>query len=185
MIAPWRVRSSKTLVKDRWIDLRADDCETPSGHRLNPYYVLGYPDWVHVVALTDAQDLILVRQYRHAAGTSFLEIPGGVMDEADPDPTATALRELREETGHSGEARLISSLHANPAIQTNRVHVCLVTGAHQVGAPQHDDGEDGMTVHRMPVDEVPAGLPGGLIGQSLHVASLMLGLMAAGLVRSG
>jgi 8-oxo-dGTP pyrophosphatase MutT (NUDIX family) len=186
MISPWRVRSSKTLVKDRWIDLRADDCETSAGDRLSPYYVLRYPDWVHVVALTPEGQLVLVRQYRHAAAADFLELPGGVMDPADADPAATAMRELEEESGYVGAgARLVSSLYANPALQTNRVHVCLVTEARPTGRQQRDAGEDGMTVHLLPVEEVLAGLQGGLIGQSLHVASLLLGLMAAGLVPVG
>ncbi|MEZ2410686.1 NUDIX hydrolase [Bosea sp. RCC_152_1] len=174
------------MLKDRWIDVRADDCETASGHRLNPYYVLGYPDWVHVVAITPDRQLILVRQYRHAAGSDFLEVPGGVMEPADSDPTMTGVRELEEETGYIGSrARLISSLHANPAIQTNRVHICLVDDAKPHGRPSRDAGEDGMTVHLMPIPQVVAGLRGGLIGQSLHVASLLIGLMAAGLLDPG
>ena len=48
----WRVIRSETLLKDRWIDLRADDCVTSAGIKISPYYVLCYPDWVHVVALT-------------------------------------------------------------------------------------------------------------------------------------
>jgi 8-oxo-dGTP pyrophosphatase MutT (NUDIX family) len=181
MSIPWRVRSSKTLLKDRWIDVRADDCETASGHRLNPYYVLGYPDWVHVVAVTPDRQLVLVRQYRHAAGSDFLEIPGGTMDPQDLDPATTASRELEEETGYVGSrVRLISSLFANPALQTNRVHVCLVDDSRPLGRPNRDAGEDGMTIHLMPIPQVVAGLHEGLIGQSLHVASLLLGLMAGG-----
>lgn len=181
MSAAWRVHSSKRLLKDCWIDLRADDCETPSGHRLNPYYVLGYPDWVHIVALTPERRLVLVRQYRHAGGSEFLELPGGTVDVADRSPMVTAARELEEETGYVGmRPKLVSSLYANPALQTNRVHVYLVDGAEPSGQLKRDGGEDGMTVHLMPIPQVVAGLRDGVIGQSLHVASLLLGLMAAG-----
>jgi hypothetical protein len=48
----WTTVASKTLVKDRWIDLRADQCLTPNGHEISPYYVLTYSDWINVVAIT-------------------------------------------------------------------------------------------------------------------------------------
>ena len=76
----WRVVRSEMLLKDRWVELRADDCVTSAGIKIGPYYVLSYPDWVHVVALTSASSLILVRQYRHAVGDCTLELPGGAVD---------------------------------------------------------------------------------------------------------
>lgn len=176
----WTVTASRRVIRDRWIDLRADDCVTPSGREIAPYYVLGYPDWVHVVALTARDELLLVRQYRHGAGASFLELPGGVID-AGEAVEAAARRELAEETGHAaGRVGLVSSLHPNPAIQSNRVHVCVACDVVAAGAPRLDAGEEGLTVETLPVQTVLDGLAGGLIGQSLHVSSLLLGLAALG-----
>ena len=56
----WHVIGSQTLLRDRWIDVRADDCITSVGVKISPYYVLTYPDWVHVVAITSAGALLLV-----------------------------------------------------------------------------------------------------------------------------
>ncbi|TWF54495.1 NUDIX hydrolase [Neorhizobium alkalisoli] len=95
----WSVLSSETVVKDRWIDLRAETCVTPSGQEIAPYYVLSYPDWVNIVAITADDEIVLVRQYRHGAADVFTEIPGGAVDAGDPDPVAAAKRELLEETG--------------------------------------------------------------------------------------
>jgi hypothetical protein len=47
--------------------LRVDHCVTPAGIEISPYYVLSYPDWVHVVGITEAGSWVLVQQYRHAA----------------------------------------------------------------------------------------------------------------------
>jgi hypothetical protein len=46
----WHVIGSQTLMRDRWIDVRADDCITSVGVKISPYYVLTYPDWVHADA---------------------------------------------------------------------------------------------------------------------------------------
>lgn len=177
----WRVLSSRTVLKDRWIDLRADACRTPGGEEISPYYVLSYPDWVHVVAITPAHELVLVEQYRHGAGGVFLELPGGMVDATEQDPTQSALRELEEETGYqASEIRLVSSLFPNPAIQSNRVHTYLAVGAEPTGTRKLDAGEEGMTVHRLPVREVVANLQRGILAQSLHVASLLLALSVSG-----
>ena len=177
----WRVLSSETLVKDRWIDLRADRCLSPEGREISPYYVLDYPDWVHVVALTPDDRVVLVRQYRHGAGAFFLEPPGGIVDVADRDAEVAGRRELLEETGYGARHwQGVGVFHANPATQTNRVHVFLAKNAAPAGDRALDAGEEGLTVHLLPVSDVLAGLAGGLIGQSLHVSALLLGLAAAG-----
>lgn len=181
MDSKWRTLSSKTVLKDRWIDVRADCCVTASGHEISPYYVLRYPDWVHVVAITPEDDLVLVRQYRHGAGATFLELPAGTADANDADPLQTAARELEEETGYRARhLRLVASLYANPANQTNMVHVVLGTHAELVSAPQLDDGEDGLTVETMKIRDIQAGLRSGLIQQALQVSSLVLALSASG-----
>ena len=57
----------------------------------------------------------MVEQYRHGSNTVELEIPGGMMDAGETDPVATAVRELREETGYEGEnARLLGKILFQP-----------------------------------------------------------------------
>ncbi len=76
----WRVESSRTVLKDRWIDVRADDCVRADGVRIAPYYVLSYPEWVHIVCLDANERICLVDQYRHAAGVVVRELPGGMLE---------------------------------------------------------------------------------------------------------
>jgi 8-oxo-dGTP pyrophosphatase MutT (NUDIX family) len=56
---------------------------TPSGVAIAPFYLLEYPDWVHVIAIDTDDHVLLVRQYRHGYGGPNLELPGGVVDAAD------------------------------------------------------------------------------------------------------
>jgi 8-oxo-dGTP pyrophosphatase MutT (NUDIX family) len=177
---PWRVLDSRVLLEDRWIRLRADRLLTGAGVELSPWYVLGYPDWAAVVALTADDRLVLVRQWRHAAQAWCLELPGGVVDAADADPVAGVRRELLEETGHGADAwRYLYAAYPNPAIQTNRLHVVLATGAAPVAAPAHEAGE-AIRVECPKVDEVLAGIGTGMIGQAMHVGAILVGLRAAG-----
>ncbi len=182
MARPWRTLSSRSVLRDRWIDLRADDCETPGGSLIAPYYVLSYPDWVHVVALTPDNLIVLVEQYRHGAGAVCLELPGGAVDAQDDTPQAGGQRELREETGYAGKHwQTVASLYANPATQTNRIHTVLATGCTRAGNPELEAGEEGLTVRCLPVSEVLCKLHTGLLGQSMQVAGLFLALNQAGL----
>ena len=180
----WTVIKSTTIMQDRWLNLRADDCLTSSGVRISPYYVLSYPDWINIVAITTDDRLLLVRQYRHAAGRFFLEIPGGGLDEQDIDSEKAARRELEEETGYIAENwQLVSTLYPNPASHTNRLHTFLATGAEPRYQQRLDAGEEGLTVHALPIAEVLDGLQAGLIGQALHVSSILLALQVAGRLR--
>ena len=96
----WTVRRSRTVLADRWIHVNADAVEDARGNLLDPYYTLESPDWVSVVALTDAEELVLVRLYRHGLRALSLELPAGAVDPGDADPLAAGRRELLEETGH-------------------------------------------------------------------------------------
>jgi 8-oxo-dGTP pyrophosphatase MutT (NUDIX family) len=179
-LKPWTVTASRIVLEDRWIRLRADSCVAPSGDVVDPFYVLEYRDWVHVVALTDDDCLVMNRQYRHGAQEVHLELPGGVMDAADADAIAAGRREFLEETGHGArEFRHVVTLRPNPATHTNRVHTVLALGAAPAGAQAFDNGEE-IAVELIPVEQVLRVIREGGVQQSTHVASLLLALQAAG-----
>jgi 8-oxo-dGTP pyrophosphatase MutT (NUDIX family) len=181
MTQEWRIVRTSGVLQDRWINLRADHCVTPGGTEIGPYYVLTYPDWVHVVALTREDNLVLIRQYRHGAGKTFLELPAGAVDPSDKDAEQAARRELEEETGFTApQWTLVSSLYTNPATHTNRVHVYLATGAVRDRAQRLEVGEEGLQVCVVPVSEVLHGIGSGMLGQSMHVSAVLMGLAMAG-----
>ena len=182
----WTVVASEQLRKDRWIDLRADACLTPSGEKVAPYYVLSYPDWVNIAAITAEGELVLIRQYRHGVGRWVTELPGGISDPDDSSLAEAAARELLEETGYrvTEPPQLIVSLDANPASHTNRVHTFLARGVTLDRRPTLEAGEEGMSVRLMPMDKVVEALRNGEISQSMHVAALFLTLLEAGYLRA-
>jgi 8-oxo-dGTP pyrophosphatase MutT (NUDIX family) len=116
---------------------------------------------------------VLVRQFRFGIDGFSLEIPGGVMD-AGEDPVLAGLRELREETGHVGApARLLGSVHPNPAIQSNRCHFVFVEQAEPSAKLEWDTDEE-IEVTTLPVEDVLALAHTGGITHGLVLDALML-----------
>ena len=75
----WKVLSSEYLLRRPWLTARLDCVELPDGRVNNEYWVLEYPDWVNVIAITEDGHFIMERQYRHALGNTCYELPCGVM----------------------------------------------------------------------------------------------------------
>ncbi|MEO5959252.1 MAG: NUDIX hydrolase, partial [Opitutaceae bacterium] len=90
------------------------------------------------------------------------------------DPVMAGLRELREETGYTGApAKLLGSVHPNPAIQSNRCHLVFVDEAVKSHALEWDTDEE-ISVTVEPVDEVLALARSGGITHALVLNALLL-----------
>jgi ADP-ribose pyrophosphatase len=134
-----RVLSAHRLFEGRVFGVRVDRVEYPDGtqHRLD---IVEHGGSFAIVATTDAGDLVLVRQYRHAAGRFLWEIPAGTAEPGE-DVLAGGARELREETGYrAGSLRRIGSLFATPGFCDEVMHFVLAREL-QPGEPALDDDE--------------------------------------------
>jgi len=172
MITPWKKVGSKPVGDFRIFKLRSDICINPRTGKEHDFYVLETVGWVNVIALTPARELVMVQQYRIGSQTVELEIPGGMMDAGETDPVATAVRELREETGYEGEnARLLGQVWSNPAILNNRTYTVLIENCQLRHDVEFDQGED-LTTLLVPAAEIPQLVADGKIGHSLVVAAL-------------
>lgn len=171
-IFEWKTIKSEYVIKDRWISVRSDVCEMPDGRIVAPYYVLEYPTWVNVVALTKQKEVILVKQYRHGCQKTIFEIPGGCMEVSDASPLEAIKRELLEETGYtSSEFIHTCTVSANPANHDNMTHCFLALNAEMVKEPHLDDTEE-LKVVTKPLDEVIGMLKNQEFLQALHTSSL-------------
>lgn len=154
----------------------------PNGHVVPEYYVLEYPNWVNMVALTADNRFILVRQYRHGVKQEVLEIPGGVIDPGEA-AAAAAARELLEETGYRfNTMEELSVLFPNPATANNITTTYLLTGGVKVQEQELDEQEEIEVILVTPA-ELKQLLLDNQFGQALHTAALFYALVKLGLLK--
>ena len=174
MIKPWKTISSTPAGDFRIFTIRSDKKISPRTQKEHDFYVLDAVNWVNVVAVTPARELVMVEQYRHGSNTVELEIPGGMMDAEDTSPILAGLRELREETGYEGDnarARILGQVSGNPAFMSNTCFTVIVENCRCLHPVEFDHGEDLIT-RLVPVAEIPQLVASGKIGHPLVVAAL-------------
>ena len=172
MPKPWKKIRSKPLGDFRVFKLRSDVFRSPRTGAEHDFYILDSVNWVNVLALTPDRQLVMVEQYRPGSNTVELEIPGGMMDPGETDPVATAVRELREETGYEGEnARLLGRIWSNPAILSNKTFTVLIENCRLKHEVKFDGAED-LVTRLVPVAEIPKLVAEEKIGHSLVVVAL-------------
>jgi ADP-ribose pyrophosphatase len=168
----WKVISSKYLHKEEWLTVRKDELLLPNGHVMPDYFILEYPDWVNVVAITKEGKLIMLRQYRHGIGRTDYEICAGACDKQDKSPLESAKRELLEETGYGGgEWQDWMKMAPNSSTSNNWVHCYLATGVEKLAEPQPESSEE-ISVHILSIDEVRELMMNGEIIQATQLTPL-------------
>lgn len=193
MPAPLAEPSTSSALPQRWLDqtetllattrvfsVREVVRRAETSGREAKFAVLDCPDWVNVVALTVANDLILIEQFRHGTGSFTLEIAGGMVDPGET-PAQAAARELLEETGYlCGELRQLGVVEPNPAIQGNRCWTFLATGCVAQHAPTFDphDTTEECVVQLVPAATAGALVRSGRIGHALVVAAFAHAFLA-------
>jgi ADP-ribose pyrophosphatase len=176
----WKTLSSEYVLKEDWFTVRKDICETQEGKVITPFYVYEFPTWVIAVALTKDGRFILERQYRHAAGVTIYELPGGCVDDTDPSLEFAVRRELLEETGYSfSSLEYLGKTSANPSTNSNWAHMYLATGGERT-REQHLDANEEIEVYLYTVDELRQLLREGGMAQSMHVTALFYALQKLG-----
>lgn len=126
---------------------------------------------MNVVPITDEQEVIFVKQFRHGSEDITLEIPGGMVDPGE-DPEVAAVRECLEESGYQvGNVESLGILNPNPAIFPNRLHTFLARGCLPVAEIANTSTEYTEVV-LVPMVDLPRLLQSGEISHALVAATL-------------
>jgi 8-oxo-dGDP phosphatase len=184
VVQEWPVISSAELVRGRLVTVRTDKVRMP-GHQLAERDVVVHPGAVAVLALDDAQQVLLIRQYRHPVGRLLWEIPAGLRDVAGEPPWATARRELLEEAGYRArEWRILADYYSSPGFSTERLRVFLARDLELVPPAERDfvpEGEEAYLLTAwLPLDEAVRKVFAG----ELHNGVAALGILAGYAARS-
>lgn len=175
---PWQVESAEYLYRQPWLTVRKDAVRMAQGGYIPDYYILEYPDWVNVVAVTTDGQLVLIRQYRHGIAAVHYELCAGAVD-AGEEPLVAARRELLEETGYGGgHWQPLMALSANPGTHTNVNHSFLATGVERLQAPTLEATEE-ITVHLVSPERAREIVENGDMIQALCAAPLLKYLWAS------
>lgn len=172
-LVPWQVLERTTLVMRRWLTVHQERVRLANGREMGDFHVIESPNWAAALCVTETDEVVLVRQYRHGIRGESLELPAGVM-EAGEDPLAAARRELCEETGYLAPRwETIASFATEPARQTVRAHFFCALGATPTGTRSLDESED-IDVVRVPRRELFGLIESGRISHGVHVGAILL-----------
>ena len=164
----WKTLKSEYLIRRPWLTARRDAVQLPNGVINDEFYVLEYPDWINVIAITPSGDFVFVRQYRYALDLDSIELCAGVIEPGET-PEQGARRELLEETGYGGGTwQEIMTIGQNPS---NWTHCFLATGVEKLQDQNLDRTED-IDVLLLSRDQVLQMLQSGQLKQALMLAPL-------------
>lgn len=169
----WKTIESRYILESPWLNLREDRIEAGAGQVVDPFYVVEYPDWSCVVALTADDHLLLVEQYRHGVERFSLELPAGAVDEGET-PLEAARRELLEETGYEADDWMhLGSCAPEPSKHTNFAHIYLARDLRRAGEQELDSLET-IRVHHVSLNKIGLLIDRGAVFHGVHLYALML-----------
>ncbi len=170
----WTTTSTREVYANRWMRLREDEVVRPDGGAgIYGVVEVAHPA-VFVVALTDADEVVLVDLFRYTTGRWSTEIPAGSTD--GEDALAAARRELAEETGlTASDWSLVGDMSSLNGICDAPEHVFLARDLHPIdGDAAVTQAEEGIArVRRVPFGEVLAMVARGEITDAETMAALL------------
>lgn len=163
--------TSELIYDGRVVHLYIDTVQLPNGHSAKRE-IVRHPGAVAIVPLDASRNVILVSQYRHAAGRVLLEIPAGTLNPGE-DPDLCAARELQEEIGQKpGSLKKLGGIYLAPGYSTEYIHLYLATDL--VESRLNMDADEFIEVSRLPMPEVIRRIQSGEIADAKTISAIMM-----------
>lgn len=164
------VLSTEQVYRGRAVRLRVDTVEKPDGRRTTRD-VVEHDDCVAIVAVDAEDNVLLVRQFRHAAGNELLEIPAGGI-ERNETPDQAVCRELQEETGYfPNKLKRFGGFYSSPGYCTEYLYLYLATDL--VFSPREAEDTKSIDLMRVPYADIPSLIASGEICDAKSIAGLL------------
>ena len=168
---PEKRLSRREIYRGRAVNLHMDWVEKPSG-RKTTREIAEHSDCVAVVVLDDQDNVLLVRQFRHAVGKFLLEIPAGGIDPGE-EAIDCVRRELQEEIGYlPRRIDKLGGFYAIPGYGTEYLHCYLA--ADLVPSRLIAEDTEGIEIIPVPPDQIPQLIASGDICDAKSIAALLM-----------
>lgn len=165
-----RILNTQSIYRGRVVNLDVLDVALHNGE-LAKRELVRHPGAVAIVALLPNDDVLLVRQFRIAAGKVMLEIPAGTLN-PNENPLACAERELQEETGYRpGAMESLGGMFVAPGYTTEYIHLFLATDLTESRLAMDDD--EVIEVDRVPLAETIRMIERGDIHDGKSMTALL------------
>lgn len=162
---------TERVYDGRAVSLRVDAVRLPDGSEAKRE-VVEHPGAVALVALSDHGEVLLVRQWRHAAGQALLEIPAGTLEPGEA-PIDCAGRELIEETGfRAGQIEPLTTFFTTPGFTQEKMHVFVARDLEPAQAEA--DADEFIAVVPLPWDDALRACRDGRIADGKTIAGILL-----------
>ncbi len=160
----------KEIVRHgRVFDITLENVTLPNGACID-MEIVRHPGAAAIVPLTDNQKILMLKQYRHAVGRYWWEIPAGTFD-GQEEPLACARRELTEETGYCARSwESLGAVTPVPGYSDERIHLFLARDL--CTSTQRLEIDEIIEVHPLPLDQVVAMIINGEIEDAKTIAAV-------------
>ena len=166
-----KILSTERIYSGRVVNLEVSQVELPDGKQ-QMREIIRHSGASAVVALDEDNRVLMVRQYRVAAGKVMLEIPAGLLNSSE-DPMAAAVREFQEETGYKPtQIEALGGFHPAPGYTTEYINLYFATGL--VESRLAGDADEFIEVDRLTIGEVMALIQSGEITDAKTIIAILL-----------
>ncbi|MET8677508.1 NUDIX hydrolase [Streptomyces sp. NPDC004647] len=172
----WQVTETATPFTGNKTSVRTDHVVMPDGSTVSRDYQV-HPGSVAVLALDDADRVIVLRQYRHPVRQKLWEIPAGLLDIPGENPLHAVQRELYEEVHVKAEDwRVLADVYTSPGGCDEAVRIFLARDLSAADGDRFEVSEEeaDMEIARVPLQELVRGVLAG----ELHNNCLVVGVLA-------
>lgn len=159
----------RNIYTGKVITLNVDTVRLPNGMTVD-LETIRHPGAAAVVPVKDDGTVVLIKQFRHAAGGFIYEIPAGKLHSGE-DPVHCASRELEEEVGYRAASfELLSSIFTAPGFADEIIHIYQATGLTK--GQQQLDHDEVLDVIEMPLAEAVGKIADGTIRDAKTIVGL-------------
>jgi ADP-ribose pyrophosphatase len=164
----------KNIYQGRIVNLNLETVRLPNGATVE-LEIIHHPGAAAIVAMKDEETVLLIRQYRHAAGGYILEIPAGTLRPGE-DPVVCAARELEEEIGFRPSAlEPLATFFTTPGFTDEVIHIYKATGL--MPGKQNLDHDEVLEVVELPLKEAIGRIGDGTIRDGKTIVGLQVAFL--------